>query len=497
MMSAEVAGPVWCEPGLDLKAGRYPLSVESSVMGMVDTLVPGVSTLTTLVRYYSLYWALADVAQRREWDAGTCQRVLRRSEVALALVSRGKKIAAHGADRVEAMVGRGQIDELAEIGRASYSPRPWGFWSQYNGPSAILGTVTVDSGALRPGSRECPPAVREMFRPLLELAHDRPIRPDDLADFSGLAMDKGEAADLDPLRDLITASRGSRHDPQEWTGNDLTRRSTLRILARSAMLQPDASSWSAALHDCVAYGNRIRTDPILSAEDRAQAWRGTLLRRLSVGAWRRLWAALVEQVTEHGSATKDDLYQWISAEVPAMTVRAFLAASPSLVDAEGEPSPAEQQVRDGHTAVTADLAALLFGGQRKNQLTGRSQAAFFGRYPERKQFLDPHWVAYRHREHESRPMAELARAFVDDMLAQSRRVALRKLRLDAQGRMKLFTKLHERNGQYYAAGTEGAGNVGLRVDQFEFIARQLGLAEHGDTGLVITPPAVQVLELAA
>lgn len=126
-------------------------------MGMVDTLVPGVSTLTTLARYYSLYWALADVAGRRDWDTRTCQTVLRRSEVALALVSRGKTIAAHGADRVEAMVSRGQIDELAEIGRTSYSPRPWGFWSQYNGPSAVLGTVTVESGALRPGPRGCPP----------------------------------------------------------------------------------------------------------------------------------------------------------------------------------------------------------------------------------------------------------------------------------------------------------------------------------------------------
>jgi hypothetical protein len=494
-MTADVRGPAWCEPGLDLRGGRYPLSVESPVMGMVDTLVPGVSTLTRLVRYYSLYWALADAAARREWDAGTCQTVLRRSEVALALVSRGNRVAAHGADRVEAMVDQGRIDEIAAVGRGSYSPRPWGFWSQYNGPSAALGTVVVEAGALRPGPRGCPLAVRNMFLPLLELAHDRPVRPEDADGLSGLAMDAPDTADLEPLRALITASPSARYAP-DWTGDDRTRRSTLRILARSAQLRPDASSWSEALHDCVAYGSRIRTDPVLLSEERAQAWRGTLLRRLSVGAWRRLWAALVDQVTAHGSATRDDLHQWISTEVPAMTVRDFLTGCPPLVDAGGEPSPAERQTRNGHTEVTADLAALLFGGQRKDQLTGRSRAAFLGRHPERKQYLDPHWVAYRHREHEGRPMAEFARAFVDDMLAQSRRVALRKLKVE-QGRMKLFTKLHERNGRYYAAGTEGAGNVGLRVDQLEFIARQLGLAALDGPGLAITPLAVRVLELEA
>jgi hypothetical protein len=60
MASSEVQGQDWAEPGLDLRGGRYPLGVEAPVPGMVATLLPGVSTLTRLARYYALYWALAD-----------------------------------------------------------------------------------------------------------------------------------------------------------------------------------------------------------------------------------------------------------------------------------------------------------------------------------------------------------------------------------------------------------------------------------------------------
>jgi hypothetical protein len=42
-------------------------------MAMVDTLVPGVSTLTRLVRYYGLYWALAAFAGERDLDLSECR----------------------------------------------------------------------------------------------------------------------------------------------------------------------------------------------------------------------------------------------------------------------------------------------------------------------------------------------------------------------------------------------------------------------------------------
>ncbi len=247
----------------------------------------------------------------------------------------------------------------------------------------------------------------------------------------------------------------------------------------------------------VAYGNMLDTDPVLSKEERAQAWRGVLLRHHSVGAWRRLWAELVEQVrADGGSVTRDDLHAWISSEVPEMTVRDFVMNCPAIVDPAGHPLPAEEQIAAALDTAEGDLAVLLVGGLRLDQLTGKSLAAFLGRKPGgRGQFLDPSWVAFQQREHRNRSMGEFARALVDDMLAQSRRVALRKLTVDTEGRMTLFTRLHERNGRYFADQPEGAGNVGLRLEQLGFMAVQLGLFELDGTST--TESAAELLALPA
>jgi len=500
-VDVEVQGPAWCAPGLDLRGGRYPLSVEAPVMAMVDTLVPGVSTLTRLVRYYGLYWALADFAGDRGLDVTAYRTLVRRAEVGLALVSHGhdRLRQAHGVDRVGALLNKGQVSGLAELGRESYSPRAWGFWSQYGGPSVVLGTVRVESGALRPGRHVCPPAVRRMFRPLLEVVAEAEFPLATVADIAELALDQPGTPDLDGIGELFTATRNSRHHPAEWTGDDHTRRATLRILARSVQLCPDASNWVDALLTCLAYGDAIGADSVLATEDRALAWRGVLLRRWSVGAWRRLWASLVDQaVAAAGSITRDDLYDWISAEVPHTAVQEFVSGCPATMDRDGHPLPAERQVHDERPPVEADLAVLLLGGIRIGQLTEWTLNAFLNRRSRgRGQFLDPSWVAYRHREHAGRPMAELARAFVDDMLAQSRRVALRKLKVDRRGRMTLFSKLHERNGRYFADLAEGSGNVGLRIEQLGDMAEQLGLFDSEHNRLTVTSRAREWLALPA
>lgn len=493
---AAVSGPMWAAPGLGFRSGRYPLSVEAAVMAMVDRLVPGVSTLTRLVRNYALYWALADFAAEQDLDMAGCQTLLRRAEFALALTSvhHDRHVAAHGTDKVNALRGQVGPTALAEVGPDSYSPRPWGFWSQYSGPSVVLGTVEIQERALRPGRHPCPAPLRRMFRPLLETIAQQPFPPDEIDSIASLAMEKRGTPDLEPLRDLFTATRAGRHIAEDCTGNDLTRRSTLRLLARCAQLHP-RQPWTDSFRTTIAYGHALHTDPVLSLEsERAEVWRGTLLRHHSVGAWRRLWAKLVDQVREGcGSATKNDLHAWITSEVPATTVRGFLAKCPPTVDGDGNPLPAEEAVFAEWDEVTADLAILLLGAKRLNQLIGRTGEAFLDRRQRRGQFLDPSWIDYRLGEHEQRPMAELARAFVDDMVAQSRRVALRKLQVAPNGAMTLFTKLRERNGRYFADSAEGSDNVGLRIDQLGFLSEQLALLTPDG----VTPLAAELLDLPA
>jgi hypothetical protein len=155
----------------------------------------------------------------------------------------------------------------------------------------------------------------------------------------------------------------------------------LRILARSVQLQPLSTGSMTALRNTVAYGGHVDEDPVLVEEaDRGLAWRGVLLRHESVGAWRRLWARLVGHVVEgDGSLTREDLHDWISNEVPGVTVHAFRTQAPPICDDVGNPLPAEERVRANDDSVSSDLAVLLLGAARVSQLQGRAAQAFLGR----------------------------------------------------------------------------------------------------------------------
>lgn len=501
-MDAVIEGPAWATPGLDQREGRYPLAVEAPVLSMVATLVPGVSTLTQFARYYTLYWAVAAAAQRANWDADTCRQVVRRAEVLLADVSRhlDRDVQAHGVDAVlrGRDVGR-SLWELAEPGTGSYSPRVWGFWSQYGGPSAVLGTVTTEDGALRPGRHPCPPSVVEMFAPLIGLAtaDDGPgAAASSTADLARLALVDRDGPDLDELRALFTATRFGRHDPDDWTGDDRTRRSSLRVLARSLQLSPGHDSAVEAMRRAVAYGPAVDDDPVLKTEDRTSAWRGLLLRHRSVGAWRRLWAALVDHVHDSGLVSRTELHDWVGDRLPDERVARFDGGLPPIVDGGGHPRAAEDELPDGLGTVCADVAMLMLGARRADSLTGPVRVAFLGgRRTGRGTYLDPVWVRRRVTDHADRSLRDLGRTLVDDMLAQAQRVALRKVRV-SDGRLQLFSRLHERNGTYTAGTREGAGNVGLRIDQLTGIAEQLGLLAPSGAGAVAARGA-ELLELPA
>ena len=76
-----------------------------------------------------------------------------------------------------------------------------------------------------------------MFSPLLDIAMHRAVEQTEIADFTALANPALGGPDIEPLRGLITAAPDSV-DANHWGGDDLTRRSTLRILARAVQLVP-------------------------------------------------------------------------------------------------------------------------------------------------------------------------------------------------------------------------------------------------------------------
>lgn len=477
-------GPAWARKGLDQREGRYPLAVEAPVLAMVATLVPGVSTLTQFARYYALYWALADLASRRELDAAACRQLLRRSEVLIAQATRrdsGTDVGAHGEDALARGLSAGSLWDLAELGEKSYSPRAWGFWSQYGGPSEALGTVTVDEGALRPGRQPCPDSVRSSFAPLFEAASlPHPPAADALpAELATFSLGRAATADLGELAEIFTASRDGRHDPSEWTGEDRTRRATLRVVLRCRQFRPENKPLDA-LRNGVAFGATLVEDRVLASEDRAAGWRGLLLRHYSVGAWRRIWAALVDEVKSRDVSTQADLHDWISGGLPVGRVGSWLDGLPNSVDAQGHPAPAEQLIVDSGKGPSADLKVLALGAGRLDTLGGLAGVAFRGGRNTRPTYLGPEWVARRIADHRDRTVAELGRTVVDDMLAQARRVAYRKVQVRS-GRLQVFSRLHERNGTYTARSREGSGNVGTRIEQLSGISSQLGLVDASIT----------------
>ncbi|PRC51805.1 hypothetical protein C6A85_62175, partial [Mycobacterium sp. ITM-2017-0098] len=74
--------------------------------------------------------------------------------------------------------------------------------------------------------------------------------------------------DIEPLRELLSATVMGVHDPHQWESSDTMRRVDLRILARSAQISPNPRGWQFTLADGVAYGDRLDSDPVFVAERR-------------------------------------------------------------------------------------------------------------------------------------------------------------------------------------------------------------------------------------
>ncbi|MFI7534820.1 hypothetical protein [Streptosporangium sp. NPDC049376] len=502
-------GPDWAIRGLNQRAGRYPLSVEAPVLRAVEALVPGVSTLTRYIRYYAFYAALAAHCAEKNLDDEGCRRLLRCGEVVFAAAHHEVPAEtppgpAHGIDRVRAFYGdRLDLARAAAEGKDSYSPRSRGFWEQYGGPSAVLGTTTLDEGALRPGRHSCPHDVRLLFQPVFSLAEADSVSSEELAALKDVTLQSERRPEAPWMVDLFTASRAGRHDPAEWEPDDLIRRASLRVLARAVELYgAEGGSFEEVLRSAVAFGDQIDVDPVLSSIEQSQGWRGVLLRHYSIGAWRRLWAALVASIGgEDGDAdrTRDELRAWLADQLDDMPVGVVLDELGPLQDSSGHPLPRERQLLaagDRREPLT-NVKLLLAGALRAQELTGIAQKTFLG--PRRRgmgEILDPTWVRFLAEDYRARSFKDLGARLVDDMLAQAARIARAKMRRDpATGRLLLFSRVHERNDRFFKTSNEGDGDIGLRVQQLGDFSLQLNLFDTIGGGWTVTSEARTALEL--
>lgn len=473
-----VRGPEWTPNGLQIAGGRFPLSVEAHLMSMTGRLVPGATTVTTNARYYSLHGLVVAEAAAQDLDVAQTVELLRRCEVvfgAAALLANDAVISSpHGSGPLSTALSEGVLDvgAMAQPG-TGYSNSKRGFWGQYVGSEITLGIVDpIDP--TRPGPRNDPAALRSGLRGLVDAARCPELAVAELREMSHLSLNGVDTTDGRLLLQLLV---NPSPDVDSLRASDATRRATIKLLLAAVEEYPDAT-FAGSLRDFVAFTDDAFEHRLTSDLPEAEAWRGVLLRWYSVGAWRRLWKWLVDQLEGRVVAT-DDLATECADFFPDIQLGDFMDSMPSAVEF-GVPLRAEDAVRSSEQPVPVkELQVLLLGGIRSGQLEGRARDAFVGRHT----ILGPEWMQRRSESWSNRPVSEFVFDLVHQLVRRSQRIAIKKSRLNPKtGGLWIPTRVYERDGTLVRTSAEGGGDVGLRVDQLGGILASLGVfAREGRT----------------
>lgn len=472
-----VSGPEWSAPGLQIAAGRFPLAVERHVLRMVDRLVPGVTTVTPHARYFALHGLIAAEVDRIELDLPSARDLLRRAEVVMAAASFVHDhgdiglARAHGLDALAGRLAGGTLDLAtdSQAGSGGYVQNNWGFWAPYIGSELTLGII-AGTKMPEPGPHLAPDALREGLVDLLELARQDTL---DVAGMSGhqhLCVCAGAKQPDGAWLASLLCPRGTFEGPA-WRD----RRHTIDLLTRLIDLG-QVHNVTDDLVPRIAFGDLLTGDTQLAANPLAPAWRGLVLRNYAVGAWRRLWSWLVEQVDE-GLTPAEHLGEAFAAALPDVTVQQFLNDLPASCQANGNPAPAEQLLRAGEDGLPLrELRVLAVNAQRVVELTEQERIAFLGEF--RGVDLAPEWTAARFADNLTRSLHEFARELTAELLARAQRVALSKARRRADGTIWLPTRLHERGDMLFKTSNEGRGDVGVRLPQLTSVLAGAGMLAY-------------------
>ena len=487
-----VAGPAWSDSTSGTYPGRFPLSVERHVMSTVDRLVPGVTTVTLNARYYPLHGLVAAEARNRSLDLADAQGLMRRAEVAIGAVSaRHLHVAPvphhalsrpHGYDTIVPQVYEGSVDIGALAAPGVYAQPAWGFWSAYRGSEAILQIIGTNEFA--PGEQFDLPAVAEGLGDALSLAGQSTLGTDVLDDYAHLCIcESAASADGAWLARLLAQPDISEErQTRAWT-----RRQTLRILARCVELT-SVQQVSSDVSRFLGYDNAVTEDRVLASTVISARWRGLVLRNHSVGAWRDLWAWMVNEID--GLTARTAVGDRFAEALPRQTVGEFSRGLPATRTSDGRPAPAEL---DADLAEcdwpTWSLSVLLLGARRARELEGHELSGFQGDDPEDTfEELSPAWLAGQVDIWHDRPVRDFARWLADVMVHRSQRLALRKARPDARtGVLKIPSRVYLRDGFIFRDSRESGGQASLRLDQLAGVLAGVGLLTRADGIWAIGP----------
>lgn len=443
-------------------------------MRRVGELVPGVTTVTPHARYYALHGLVADEIDRLGLDAADGRALLRRSEVVLAAASHqhrphtlARLSLAHGEQKLAGRLAGPSLDLRAAA--EDYAVDNRGFWGPYQASERELGIVGRGARLPAPGPHYDRAAVRAGLGPVLELARQPELRIEDAA----------------AAADQLCVCRGAAQPDGKWLAGLLCgpgaaqeRRETVRLLLnvldRHTVHHVERDVWQA-----------LAFSPALSAGNGPSAeWRGLALRNYSVGAWRRLWSWLVEQAREGIHA--DDWADRFAEALDDTTVGHYVAELPRTTEPDGTPSAVEPELRRRGSEEPPPARAfrtLALGAVRARELTGPVAAAFNGPGHGEHERLHPRWLADRLDDHHARPLRDFARELAAVLLRRAHDVALAKSERRKDGTVRLPSRLQQRDSYLFTkGGSEGSGDVALRLDNLAGVLAGCGVLAYGETG---------------
>lgn len=487
-VQALVDGPGWVDRTTKPIMGLFPLAVEQFLNRAVGIHAPGVTTVTTTARYYTLHGLVADEAARLGLDSDAARTLLRRAEVVYGLMCMAHSDlegherwlpAPHGEDRLRAALRHGPVDLTAAAGKGAgrYANASWGFLGAYRGAEMTLGALSKDGFA--PGPDFDAAAARSGLGSILEVArHADSVSLEDLGELSGACLcsaDRGADGAW-----LARRFAGRPAEPRTVAG---VLGQTMQMIA--AILDTVQIQGVGELGDAIMY-DAVVTDHANSGEIWRQ-WRGLRQRAESVNAWRQLWTHMCDYLSEEGAATRARLGELLADELPDVSVAAFEAGLPAVLDASGSPLRAERDPSlAGRGPVEHAVAILALGAHRHRQFAGDApeRLGFEGGPDERRlqvEELSPHWVATLLETWRERSMRDLGAHLATVMVNRAQRVAMSKAYFRrSDGRFVMPVRIMVHDDLVIRQFGEVARFPSLRLTQLMSITRQVGLFAIGE-----------------
>jgi len=475
-----VTDPGWVDTGsFRPNPGQFPIRVERHLNSFVGDHLPGVTTVTNATRYYALHGLIARIAHDEGLDEPDTINLLRRSEALLAYVTRvhstspehdKRTPAPHGIDAIlrEATTTDGiDLPLAAQV----YSEAKWAFSNPYRGSELTL--KILEPGGFAPGEWYDDVAARSQLAAIVEAARDASEVTASLAAqlATGCLCTTAESEDGAWLARLLTGDPDQSLD-EPTVGGLLGQFGRLVATATVVGEVTDADT----LADLIMFDPTLRDHPQLAGMVAPQRWRGALLRKESVHAFRLIWRDINRLVD--GARPVPELIEAFADQLPTVTVFEFRSLLPQRASDGGQPLRAEREL-DHLPFLERWLAVLILGAGRLGDLEGHELRGFRGPQEHTRgvwEELSPGWVAELLERYDGRPVRDLGRSLATTLVHRSQRVALWKSSYDARKQVLSFpARLHVRDGIAVKVFEETAPVPATRIPQYLSIARQAGI----------------------